>query len=127
VPWAEGFTLIILNQARRSPIAKRSIPRVVGYFERPPSKNHFAYNFTKIHRTLRVSPAMAAGVTNRLWNVEAEGGKSGVNEIAVEVDQKWVSLVRSPLYHVVTSLTGVSVTFAPLFLYLSGKGAFYHG
>ena len=31
--------------------------------------NYFAYNFIKIHRTLRVSPAMAAGVTDRLWGV----------------------------------------------------------
>jgi hypothetical protein len=31
--------------------------------------NYFAYNFIKIHRTLRVSPAMAAGVTDRLWDV----------------------------------------------------------
>lgn len=31
--------------------------------------NYFAYNFIQIHRTLRVSPAMAAGVTNRLWSV----------------------------------------------------------
>jgi IS1 family transposase len=30
---------------------------------------YFSYNFIKIHRTLRVSPAMAAGVTNRLWEV----------------------------------------------------------
>jgi hypothetical protein len=26
--------------------------------------NYFAYNFIEIHRTLRMSPAMAAGVTN---------------------------------------------------------------
>lgn len=31
--------------------------------------NYFAYNFIRIHRTLRVSPAMAAGVTDRLWDV----------------------------------------------------------
>jgi hypothetical protein len=31
---------------------------------------YFAYNFIKIHRTLRVTPAMAAGVTDRLWDVE---------------------------------------------------------
>jgi len=31
--------------------------------------NYFAYNFIKIHRTLRVSPAMAASVTDRLWSV----------------------------------------------------------
>jgi IS1 family transposase len=28
---------------------------------------YFAYNFTKIHGTLRTTPAMAAGVTDRLW------------------------------------------------------------
>jgi hypothetical protein len=31
--------------------------------------NYFAYNFIKINRTLRTSPAMAAGVTDRLWEV----------------------------------------------------------
>jgi hypothetical protein len=31
--------------------------------------NYFAYNFIKIHTTLRTSPAMAAGVTDRLWDV----------------------------------------------------------
>ena len=31
---------------------------------------HFmAYNFTRIHRSLRCSPAMAAGVSERLWDV----------------------------------------------------------
>jgi hypothetical protein len=63
--------------------------------------NYFAYNFIKIHRTLRMTPAMA-GVTNRLWEVSefgnslgrlrAEGGKSSVTrfkelkriEVAIE-------------------------------------------
>jgi ribosomal protein S18 acetylase RimI-like enzyme len=32
---------------------------------------HYAhYNFVRIHRTLRVTPAMAAGVSDRLWSVE---------------------------------------------------------
>ena len=31
--------------------------------------NYFAYNFVRIHRTLRMTPAMAAGVTDRLWDV----------------------------------------------------------
>lgn len=46
--------------------------------------NYFAYNYIRIHRMLRVSPAMAAGVTNRLFEVadlvalleERESGKS---------------------------------------------------
>jgi len=32
--------------------------------------NYLARNFITIHRTFRPSPAMAAGVTDRLWNVE---------------------------------------------------------
>lgn len=28
------------------------------------------YNFCRIHKALKVSPAMAAGVTERLWNME---------------------------------------------------------
>jgi IS1 family transposase len=32
---------------------------------------HFMYyNFCRINQTLRVTPAMAAGVTNKLWNIE---------------------------------------------------------
>ena len=32
---------------------------------------HFAYyNFVKIHQTLKITPAMAASVTNRLWEIE---------------------------------------------------------
>jgi hypothetical protein len=28
------------------------------------------YNFTRIHKTLRMSPAMAAGITGRLWSLD---------------------------------------------------------
>ena len=28
------------------------------------------YNFVKIHQSLRTTPAMAAGVTDRLWEIE---------------------------------------------------------
>ncbi|MDR6833598.1 hypothetical protein J2X44_000403 [Sphingopyxis sp. BE259] len=28
------------------------------------------YNFCRIHKTLRISPAMAAGITDRLWSLE---------------------------------------------------------
>lgn len=32
---------------------------------------HFAhYNFCRVHRTLKMTPAMAAGLTNRIWNLE---------------------------------------------------------
>jgi hypothetical protein len=28
------------------------------------------YNYVRIHKTLRVTPAMEAGVTDRLWEIE---------------------------------------------------------
>jgi hypothetical protein len=28
------------------------------------------YNFTRIHKTLRMTPAMAAGISDRLWSME---------------------------------------------------------
>ena len=32
---------------------------------------HFMYyNFVRIHKSLRVTPAMEAGVTDRLWKIE---------------------------------------------------------
>ena len=27
------------------------------------------YNFVRIHQSLRITPAMAAGVTNKLWSL----------------------------------------------------------
>lgn len=35
------------------------------------------YNFCRIHKTLRVTPAMAAGVTDRLWSYEDIVAKIG--------------------------------------------------
>jgi hypothetical protein len=29
------------------------------------------YNFVRIHKTLRVTPAMAAGVTDKLWEISS--------------------------------------------------------
>jgi len=49
-------------------LPKRSPP--TAYVAAATALNYFAYNFIKIHRTLRTSPAMAAGVADRLWSVE---------------------------------------------------------
>ena len=32
--------------------------------------HYMHYNYVRIHRTLRVTPAMEAGVTNHLWEIE---------------------------------------------------------
>jgi hypothetical protein len=41
--------------------------------------HYMNYNFARLHKTLRVTPAMAAGVTDRLWSI---------GDI-VEVLEKW--------------------------------------
>ena len=32
--------------------------------------HYMYYNFARIHQTLRVTPAMEAGVSNHVWNLE---------------------------------------------------------
>lgn len=44
-----------------------------------------------------------------------------MESITISVDSKWASIVRSPAYYVVAALTGVSVTFLPMFLYGFGR------
>jgi hypothetical protein len=34
------------------------------------SLHYMVYNFARYHQTLRCSPAMAAGVTKKLWSIE---------------------------------------------------------
>lgn len=45
--------------------------------------------------------------------------------VTVQISPKWVSLINSPLMLVVWALQGVAISFAPLFLYWSGKGWFF--
>ena len=35
------------------------------------------YNFARVHQTLRVTPAMEAGVSTHVWSVEEIGGLIG--------------------------------------------------
>ena len=50
-----------------------------------------------------------------------------MSTVTVEIDSTLVKIVRSPAFSIVASLQGVCVSFAPLFLYWSGQGKFYHG
>ena len=45
-----------------------------------------------------------------------------MDKVTIEIDSKWVRIVRSPLYWIVAALQRVSITFAPLFLYWSASG-----
>lgn len=48
-----------------------------------------------------------------------------MDKVTIQIDSKWVKVVRSPLWWIVAALQGVSITFAPLFLYWSGQGRFF--
>ena len=50
---------------------EQMVIEVVGYFYAAATAlNYFAYNFIKIHRTLRMNPVMAAPVADRVWSME---------------------------------------------------------
>ena len=48
-----------------------------------------------------------------------------MNTITIEIDSKWHRRLHSPIYKAMSALRGVSVTFAPLFLYWCGKEEFF--
>ncbi len=45
-------------------------------------------------------------------------------KITVELDSKWERRVNSPLFWAVSALTGVSITYAPIYLYRAGQGGY---
>jgi hypothetical protein len=45
-------------------------------------------------------------------------------KITVEIDSKSVRRVNSPLFWIVSLLPGISIIFAPLYLYQCGKGEY---
>jgi len=50
-----------------------------------------------------------------------------MDRASIEIDSKWVRIARSPVYFIIVALQGISITFAPLFLYWSGKGNYFNG
>ena len=58
-------------------MGKRRFTRLTNAFSKKIDNHRYAiamhymyYNFVRIHQTLRTTPAMAAGVTDRLWDIE---------------------------------------------------------
>jgi hypothetical protein len=67
-----------MPSGRTSPygVGTRRLTRLRNAFSKKPENHAHAmsiyfmhYNFVRIHQTLRVTPAMAAGVTSRLWEL----------------------------------------------------------
>jgi hypothetical protein len=74
---ATWFSSYIERQNLTMRMSMRRFTRLTNAFSKK-LENHVAaialhfmhYNFVRIHQTLRVTPAMAAGVTDRLWSVD---------------------------------------------------------
>ena len=86
--YVERLNWSLRTSVRRYTRLSNGFSRKLRNHEAAVSLNYFAYNFVRIHRTLRTSPAMAAGVTTRLWDVSdivalleaAESKTSGLAE-----------------------------------------------
>ena len=50
-----------------------------------------------------------------------------MSNVTIEINSKWVRIVRSPIYWIVAALQGISISFAPLFLFWSGRGGYFPG
>lgn len=74
---AHVSTSYVERQNRTMRMSMRRFTRLTNAFSKKLDNHihalalYFAfYNFCRIHKTLRMSPAMAAGVTDRLWSLE---------------------------------------------------------
>jgi len=81
--YVERLNWSIRTSMRRYTRLSNGFSRKLEKHEAAVALNYFAYNFIRIHRTLRTSPAMAAGVTSKLWEsdlvalLEAAEAKKG--------------------------------------------------
>ncbi len=66
----ESQNLTVRMHSRRFTRLTNGFSRKLRNLEAAVDLHYFFHNFIKIHKTLRVTPAMEAKVTNRLWNWE---------------------------------------------------------
>ena len=50
-----------------------------------------------------------------------------MENVTIQVGAGWARIARSPVYWIVAALQGMSVTFAPLFLYWGGREGYSFG
>jgi len=68
--FAERQNLTMRMQMRRFTRLTNAFSKKVENLDHAVALHFMYYNFCRIHRTLRVTPAMEAGVSNRLWTIE---------------------------------------------------------
>lgn len=68
--YAERQNLTMRMHMRRFTRLTNAFSKKVGNHAHAVALHFMYYNFVRIHKTLRVTPAMAVGVTGRLWELE---------------------------------------------------------
>ncbi|MDP3722850.1 MAG: IS1 family transposase [Candidatus Omnitrophota bacterium] len=68
--FAERQNLTMRMQMRRFTRLTNAFSKKVQNLKAAVAPHFMHYNFVRIHKTLRVTPAMAAGVTKKLWELE---------------------------------------------------------
>ena len=66
----ERQNLTMRMSMRRFTRLTNGFSKKIGNHEHAIALHFMYYNFVRIHRTLKVTPAMAAGVTDHLWEIE---------------------------------------------------------
>jgi IS1 family transposase len=92
--WEHISTSYVERQNLTMRMAMRRFTRLTNGFSKKAENHAYAvalhymyYNFGRIHKTLRVTPAMEAGVTNHIWTTE---------EIAALMDANYTPKPRGP-------------------------------
>ncbi len=68
--YVERQNLTMRMSMRRFTRLTNAFSKKIENLEHAVSLHFMYYNFCRIHQTLRVTPAMAAGVTDKLWEIE---------------------------------------------------------
>jgi hypothetical protein len=68
--YAERNNLNVRMHSRRMTRLTNAFSKKLDNHAHAMSLHFLYYNFVRIHQTLKISPAMAAGVTNRLWEMK---------------------------------------------------------
>jgi IS1 family transposase len=68
--YAERQNLTMRMAMRRFTRLTNAFSKKVENLQHAVSLHFMYYNFCRIHKTLRVTPAMEAGITTHVWNIE---------------------------------------------------------
>ena len=70
ISYVERQNLTMRMQMRRFTRLTNAFSKKVENLEHAVALHYMHYNFCRIHQTLRVTPAMEAGITDHVWSID---------------------------------------------------------